>query len=266
MGERGYNTPNDRPSRYNRFVMVGTIIGVEITESGNISGKIIRKRKKRVRVLKSEDAAEEEERLREEGGSGSGDASAAEGLFRLRKRFQESVSSVQEPLEDLLKRVFDCYNLIKKKSSRVKFPETARTNKKRKAASFIPVETPPTRGTTTRSQKKQIAADLERALEESRRKDGAKGKKKVTEPIEAIEIEEMDLVFHDKDKTEEVVTPKAKKRKISKKKSPSKTVEAEPSTLAKRTRSAKKSRKMQTMEEEESKKEEETDEEHDKMV
>nr|XP_009620519.1 sister chromatid cohesion protein PDS5 homolog B-like [Nicotiana tomentosiformis] len=115
----------------------------------------------------------------------------------------------------------------------------------------------------TRSKRKQGEVELERALEESKIKADAKGKKKVNEPVEAIEIAEMNQVLHDEDEAEEVevVTPKAKKRKTSKKKSPSKPVDTEPSALAKRTRSATKSRKVQVVEEEESEQEEETDEE-----
>ncbi|XP_019234484.1 PREDICTED: nucleolin-like [Nicotiana attenuata] len=161
--------------------------------------------------------------------------------------FQEPIPSVQESLEDLLKRVSDSYNPKKKKSSGVKIHGTARANKKRKATSSISVETPPTRGRATRNQKKQSEAELERASKESKQKAAAKGKKKVSEPIEAIEIEEMDLVLHDKDKEEE-------------------TVDAEPSTLAKRTGSSRKSRKVQVVEEEDSEEEEEIDEEQDKMV
>ncbi|XP_070010441.1 uncharacterized protein [Nicotiana sylvestris] len=140
--------------------------------------------------------------------------------------------------------------------------------RKRKVASSILVETPPTRGRAARSEKKLSKAELEKALEESKRKAAAKGKKKVSEPVEAIDIEEMDLVFRDEANTEEVeaVTPKTKKRKTSKKKSPSKMADAEPSTLAKRTRSARKSRKVQIVEEEESEEEEESDEEQDRLV
>ncbi|XP_070054153.1 uncharacterized protein [Nicotiana tomentosiformis] len=184
-------------------------------------------------VLWSEESAGDEESLREKKGSGSGEV--AEGLVS--------------------------YNPKRKKCSRVKIPRTARANKKRKTASSIPVETPPIRGRATRSQKKQSKAELEKALEESKRKAAAKGNKKVVEPVEAVKIEEMNLVLCDKDKVEEeeVETPKTKKRKSSKKKSPSKTKSAEPSTLAKRNRSAIKSRKG-----EESEEEEEIDDEQDK--
>ncbi|XP_070049513.1 uncharacterized protein [Nicotiana tomentosiformis] len=193
-------------------------------------------------VLWSEEVVEEKVSWREKGGTRSSDAGAAEGLVS--------------------------YNPKKKKSSRVKISGTVRAHKKRKVASYIPVETPPTRERAIRSQKKQSEIELERALEESTRKVTAKGKKKVSEPVEAIEIEVLDLVLRDERGAEEVevVTPKAKKRKTSKTKSPSKTVDVEPSTLTKRTRYARKSRKMQVVEEEESEEEEETDEEQDKMV
>nr|XP_016442799.1 PREDICTED: uncharacterized protein LOC107768209 [Nicotiana tabacum] len=143
----------------------------------------------------------------------------------------------------------DSYNPKKKKSSGVKISGTAKAHKKRKAASTIPLETPPTRVIATRSQKKQSEAELERSLEENKRKVVVKGKKKVSEPVKEIEIEEMDLVLHDEDEADEVET-----------------VDAEPSTLAKRTRSARKSKKVQVVEEEESEEEVETGEERDKMV
>ncbi|XP_075111151.1 uncharacterized protein LOC107793019 [Nicotiana tabacum] len=169
-------------------------------------------------VVWSEESVGEEESVREKGGSGSGEA--AKGLVRLGKNVQEPVPSEREPLEDLLRKVSDNYPK-KKKSSRVKVHGTARANKKRKAASSIPVETPRTRERATRSQKKQSEAKLEKALEESKRKTGAKGKKKkVIELAEEVEFEEMDLVLRDEeeDKEMEVETPKAKKIKTSKKK------------------------------------------------
>nr|XP_009619758.1 E3 ubiquitin-protein ligase BRE1-like 2 [Nicotiana tomentosiformis] len=125
----------------NEFVLIGTIAGVEATESGKIGGK--KKKKKRV-------------------------------------------------------------------------PGTVKAHKKRKVASSIPVETPPTKGRATRSQRKQSETELERALKESKRKVAAKGKKKVSELVKAIEIEKIDLVLHDEDKAEEVkvVTPKGWKDMI----------------------------------------------------
>ncbi|XP_075109521.1 uncharacterized protein LOC107828241 isoform X2 [Nicotiana tabacum] len=143
--------------------------------------------------------------------------------------------------------------LKEKRSLGVKVPGTARANKKRKTASSIPIETSPTRGRATRSQKKQSKAELEKALEESKKKASAKGKKKVVEPVKAVEIDEMDLVLWDKEETEDmkVVTPKAKKVKTSTKKFVSKTKSAKPSTFAKRTRSALKSNQVKIVENEE---------------
>nr|XP_016456920.1 PREDICTED: uncharacterized protein LOC107780835 [Nicotiana tabacum] len=164
----------------------------------------------------SEESTKKEKSVKEKGGSGSGEA--AEGLIRLGKKVQEPVPSEQEPLEDLLKKVCNSYNPTKKRSSRVKVPSTGRANKKRKAASSIPVETSPTRGRATRSQKKQSEAELEKALKEK-------------------EVEEM-----------EVVTPKANKIKTSTMKSASKTKSAGPSSLVKRTRYTLKSRKVKTVE------------------
>ncbi|XP_070001933.1 uncharacterized protein [Nicotiana sylvestris] len=142
-------------------------------------------------VVWDEESAGEEESVREKGGSSSGEATEG-------------------------------YNPKKKKSLGVKVPGTARANKKRKVSSSIPIDTPPTRGRSTRK--------------ESKRKATGKGKKKLVEPIEAVEIEEMDLVLRDEKDAEEmkVVTPKAKKIKTSKKKSASKTKSAEPSPLAKK--------------------------------
>ncbi|XP_019262737.1 PREDICTED: eukaryotic translation initiation factor 5B-like [Nicotiana attenuata] len=195
------------------------------------------------------------------GSSGSRDTTTAERLASLRKRFQEPIPSRKEPLHDLLQKVFYSYNPKKKQSTRVKIPGKEMGGKMRKDSSSIPVETPPTRGRTTRSQKKQSEANLKKALAESGKKVVAKGKKKVEETSEAISIKEMDLVLHDEDAVEEVevATPSAKKRKTSKKKSPKKSIDTEESALSKRTKSAKKSRKVQIVEEESE--EEETDEE-----
>lgn len=83
------------------------------------------------------------------------------------------------------------------------------------------------------------------------------------ELIEAVDIDEMDLVLRDEDETEEVevLTPKHKKFKTSTKKS------AEPSTLVKRTRSAVKLKQVKMVEEEEwcGEEEDDSDVEKDKM-
>ncbi|XP_070032445.1 uncharacterized protein [Nicotiana tomentosiformis] len=182
-------------------------------------------------VVCGEKSAGVEESVKKTVGSGSGEA--AEGLVQLGKNIDEPVSSEQVTLADLLKRVTESYNPNKKGSSKTKTHGTARANKKRKAAPFVTIEIPPIRGRATRSQLKQNEAELQKALEDSRRKAVAKGKKKMDEPIEAVDIDEMDLVLRDKDETEEVevLTPKAKKAKTSTKKSVSESKSAEPSTL-----------------------------------
>ncbi|XP_070034568.1 intracellular protein transport protein USO1-like [Nicotiana tomentosiformis] len=204
-------------------------------------------------VVWGEKSAGIEESVKKTGGSGSGEA--AEGLVQLGKNVDEPVSSEQETLINLLKRVTESYNPKKKVSSKAKTPGTARAKKK---------------GRTTRSQLKQNEAELEKALEESRTKVVAKGKKKMGEHVEAVDINEMDLVLRDEDETKEaeVVTPKAKKAKTSTKKSVSESKPTKPSTLEKRTRSAVKSRKVKIAEEEEWSGEEEDDSntEKDKMA
>ncbi|XP_070036072.1 uncharacterized protein [Nicotiana tomentosiformis] len=188
-----------------------------------------------VMVVWSKESDDKEESVRKTEGSGSGEA--AEGLVRLGKNARELVLSEKETLADLLKRVTDI---------------------------------PPTRGRATRTQNKQSGVELEKALEESKRKAAAKGKKKVIEHVEPVEIDEIDLILQDEEETEEmeVVTPKAKKAKTSSKKSVSKTKSAEPSTLAKRTRYALKPRKVKIVEEEEwsGEEEEESNAEKDNMV
>ncbi|XP_070015707.1 intracellular protein transport protein USO1-like [Nicotiana sylvestris] len=181
-------------------------------------------------VLWSEKSVDEEE-IVEVGGSGSGDTTATKGLVRLRKRFQELVPSRKEPLHDLLQKVSDSYNPKKKKSEIVIIPEKAMG---------------------VWRQKKQSEANLKKSLAESTKKVVVKGKKKIGETSEETQIEEMDLVLHDEDETEEldVVTPSAKKINTSKKKSSEMSIEAEDSVLSKRTRYAIKSKKVQVVEKE----------------
>ncbi|XP_070013849.1 uncharacterized protein [Nicotiana sylvestris] len=174
-----------------KFVLVGTVDGVETTESGKFGGKNKNRKEKE-----------------------------SEGVRGTVRGVKKGVAESSPTSVSLTKET------------------SAMENKKRKVASSIPVETPPTRGRATKSQKKQSKAELEKTLEESKRKVASKGKKKVVKPVEAVEINEMDLVLRDEDETEEVevVTPKSKKVKTSTKKSVSKIKSAEPSTLAKRTR------------------------------
>ncbi|XP_070032525.1 uncharacterized protein [Nicotiana tomentosiformis] len=182
----------------NRFVLVGSMAGVEIIESGEVGGKMKKEKKKKSKGVRSagEESAGIEESVKKTGGSGSGEAT--EGLVQLGK-------NVDEP---------------------------------------------------RKSQKKKSEAELKKALEESKRKDAAKGKKKVSELVEAVEIDEIDLVLRDEDETAkvEVLTPKAKKAKTSTKKSVSK--------------SAVKSRQVNSVEEEEwsGEKEDDSNTEKDKMA
>ncbi|XP_070014365.1 uncharacterized protein [Nicotiana sylvestris] len=210
----------------NRFVFVGTMAGVETTESRKMG-------------VWSEESAGEEESLREKGGSRSGEAT--ERSVGLGKNVQEPIPSVEETLEDQLKRVSNSYNPKRKKSSGVKI----------------------SKGELQGVRRSRVRLNWKKSLEESKRKVVVKRKKKVVKLVEAVEIEETDLVLYDEEVAEEVevVTPKAKKIKTSKTKSHSKTKSAEPSTLAKRTRSAMKSKKVKIVEEEESEDEEETDQE-----
>ncbi|XP_070055286.1 uncharacterized protein [Nicotiana tomentosiformis] len=205
----------------NSLVLVGTMAGVETTESGKLGGKNKKKKEK-----------ESEGTQGYVRGMGKGVAKSSPTPVGLTEETRAMVVSSEESAgEEESLREKRGYNPKQKKSLGVKILGTVRANKKRKAASSIPVETPPTRGRDTRSQKKQSEAELEKALEDSKRKVASKGKKKMVEHVEAVEIEEMDLVLRDEDK-EEVATPKTKKRKTSKKKSPSKTKSAEPSTLS----------------------------------
>ncbi|XP_019246321.1 PREDICTED: uncharacterized protein LOC109225969 [Nicotiana attenuata] len=175
-----------------------------------------------------------EESVKKTGGSGYGEA--AEGLVNLGQKEDEPGSSVEETLADLLKKVGDNYNPKKKRTSMTKSPGTARTNKKRKVAPSDTIEIPPIRGRATRSQLKQNEEVIQKALEESKKKRMDKGKKKVGEPVEAVDVDEMDLVHQDEDENAEVEvqTPKPKKAKTSTKKSTPMSKFAEPSTRAKK--------------------------------
>lgn len=195
-----------------------------------------------VMVVWEEKSGGVDESVQKTGESGSGEA--AEGLVQLGKNRDEPGSSVEETLADLIKKVTESYNPKKKGSSKAKTPGTARANKKRKVVPSVTVEIPPIRGRAIRSQLKQNEAKLQNALEESRKKAVAKGKKKMDEPVEAVYIDEIDMVLRGEEDTEEVevLTPKAKKAKTSTKKSISESKSVEPSTLAKRTRSEVKSK------------------------
>ncbi|XP_070039698.1 CUE domain-containing protein 5-like [Nicotiana tomentosiformis] len=260
----------------NMFILVGSVVDIESFESIRIGGKNKKEKEKESEGARSEErvmgkrvvdssptpdtsimavcgaeSGKMEESVKKIGGSESGEA--AEGLVKLGQYVDELGSSVEETLADLLKKVSESYNRKKKRTSKAKIPGTARDNKKRKASPSDSAENPPTRGRATRSQLKQNKADLQKVLEENKRKVITKGRKKMAEPVEAVDLDEMNLVHQDKDVIEEVEvqTPKSKKANTSTKKSISVSKSAEPSTLAKRTRSAVKTKQVKIVEEEE---------------
>nr|XP_016474437.1 PREDICTED: uncharacterized protein LOC107796206 [Nicotiana tabacum] len=167
----------------NIFVLVGTIAGVETIESERIDDNNKKKKEKESEGVQGDVRGKGKEGVVESSPTPVGLTEETWGVMELRKRFQELVPSVQEPLENLLKRVSDSYNPKKKQSSGVKTPRTARAHKKRKAASSIPVETPPTRGKATR--KPSTLARRTRSTRKSR-------KVQVVEEEESEEEEETD--------------------------------------------------------------------------
>ncbi|XP_070023296.1 uncharacterized protein [Nicotiana sylvestris] len=177
------------------------------------------------------------------GGSGCGEA--FEGLVHLSKQRNEPVSSTEETLVDLLQKVGASYDPKKRKATTPKAPNVPKLSKKRKASSPTPIASSVPRGRATRSRVKQSEADLQKALEESKKKKKDKGKGKVAESSEAVEEEEMEL---------------PKKPKTSSKKSSSVHVAAEP-TLAKRTRSIVKAKQTKVSDDDDWSGEEEEDDE-----
>ncbi|XP_070017636.1 uncharacterized protein [Nicotiana sylvestris] len=254
----------------NRFVLVGSIAGVDATKSREVGGRIKKGKEKEGKSTRSVvrgkskrvvDSSLTHVDLKKETGA----------MVVWRENFAEIEES--ETLADLLKRVTDSYNPKKKGSSKAKTPGIARANRKRKGApaiSFVTVEIPPTRDKATRIQKKQDEEKLEKALEKSKRKVVAKRKKKMSEPVKAVDVDEMDMVLRGEEETKkvEVMTPKPKKAKTSTKKSVLESKSAERSTIAKRTKSAVKSKQVKIVEEEEwsGEEEDDSDTEKDKMT
>ncbi|XP_070014923.1 uncharacterized protein [Nicotiana sylvestris] len=97
---------------------------------------------------------------------------------------------------------------------------------------------------------KKSESDLQKALVERKKKRMNKGKGKVAESSEAVDVEDMEQVHQEKVTTMEVQTPKPKKTKTSSKKTSSVSKAPEPS-LAKRTRSAVKGKQVRVSEDEE---------------
>ncbi|XP_070002568.1 uncharacterized protein [Nicotiana sylvestris] len=242
-----------------RFVLVGPIRDVELPEISRSEGK-----KKSEKEKERDGACGEErgkgkgavlaicgvaqDRLDESGmkSGGSGSGEAAEGLVHISKQRDEPVSSTEETLADLLKKVGASYDPKKRKATTPKAPNVPKPSKKRKASSPTPIASLEPRGRATRSRVKQSEADLQKALEESKKRKKDKGKGKVVESSEVVEEEEMELVHQERGTTVEVPTPKPKKPKTSSKKSFSVHVAAKP-TLAKRTRSAVKDKQTKVL-------------------
>ncbi|XP_019257888.1 PREDICTED: MICOS complex subunit mic60-like [Nicotiana attenuata] len=223
----------------NRFVLVGSVRNVELPES----------RRRGVPAICGVEHATVEESRKKTGGSGSGEA--AEGLVNLSSQVDEPGSSVEETLTDLLKKVGASYDPKKRRTPTPKAPNTAKPSKKRKAPSPTTAEIPLPKGRATRSMKKRMD----------------KGKTKVAEPSEAVDVEEIEQVHEEEHTTVEVQTSKPKKTRTSSKKFSSGSKVAEPS-LAKRTRSAVKNKPVKIAEDEEwsGEEESESDSEQDKLA
>ncbi|XP_070018051.1 uncharacterized protein [Nicotiana sylvestris] len=214
----------------NRFVLVGTIKDVEMTELGR-SGAICGVAHGTV-----------EESGKKSGGSGSGEAA-----------------------KDL--KVGASYDPKKRRTPTSKAPSATKPSKKRKAFSPTTTETPLPKGRDPRSRVKQSESELQKALVESKKKRMDKGKGKVAESSEAVDVEEMEQVHQEEHTTMEFQTPKPKKTKTSSKKSSSVSKAAKP-PLAKRTRSTVKSKQVRVSKDEEwsGEEESESDVEQDKLA
>ncbi|XP_070011195.1 uncharacterized protein [Nicotiana sylvestris] len=247
-------------SAKNRFVLVGSVRNVEMPELRRRGGKNKNEKEKEsegancdvrgtwIEVVDSSPTSEmvrpaicgtEDEIVGESGKKtgGSGSGKTAEGLVNLSSHVDEPGSSIEETLADLLKKVGARYNPKKRRTPTPKVPNTTKNTKKRKANSPTTAEIPLPKGRATRSMVKQSESELQKSLAESKKKRMDKGKTKVVEPSEAVDVEEMEQVHQEEHTTVEVQTPKPKKTKTSSKKSSSGSKAVEPS-LAKRTRSA----------------------------
>ncbi|XP_019251078.1 PREDICTED: uncharacterized protein LOC109229995 [Nicotiana attenuata] len=142
-----------------------------------------------------------EESSKKTGGSGSGEA--AEGLVILSSQADEPGSSIEETLVDVLKKVGASYDPKKRRTPTLKAPSTAKPSKKRKASSPTTAEISLPKGRATRSMVKQSESELQKALAESKKKRMDKGKAKVAEPSEAVNVEEMEQVHHEEHTTVE---------------------------------------------------------------
>nr|XP_016472425.1 PREDICTED: nucleolin-like [Nicotiana tabacum] len=226
-----------------RFVLVGPIRDVKLAETSR-SG-----RKKKSKKEKEREGACGEERR-----NGRGAILAICGVAQ--ERLEESGmksrgSGSGEAAEG--------YDPKKRKATTPKAPNVPKLSKKIKTSSPKPAASSLPKGRATRSMVKQSEVELQKALEESKKKKMEKGNGKVAESSEVVEEEEMELVHQERGTTVEVPTPKPKKSKTSSKKSSSLPVSTKPS-LAKRTRSAVKAKQAKVSHDEEWSGEEEEEE------
>ncbi|XP_070011253.1 protein gar2-like [Nicotiana sylvestris] len=131
-----------------RFVLVGPIRDVELPEMSRSGGK-----------NKSEKEKEREGACGEERGKGKGEVLAICGVAQ--DRLEES---------GMKSGVGASYDPKKRKATTPKTPNVPKPSKKRKTSSPTPTTSLVTRGRATRSRVKQSEADLQKALEESKKK------------------------------------------------------------------------------------------------
>ncbi|XP_070019681.1 uncharacterized protein [Nicotiana sylvestris] len=220
-----------------RFVLVGSVMDVEFPGSRRSGGK-----------KNTEKERERGGACGKERGNGKIVVSAICGVVKERK--DEPSSSTKETLADLLKKVGASNDPKKCRTPTTKTPSVFKPSKKRKASPLSTTEFPLQKGRAIRNRVRQSESDLQKALDESKNKRLAKGKGKVTESSEEVDVEEMEQVHQEEVQPVEVQTPKPKKPKISSKKSSSMSKAFEPS-LAKRTRSAVKGKQVRIYEDEE---------------
>ncbi|XP_070010257.1 uncharacterized protein [Nicotiana sylvestris] len=203
-----------------RFVLVGPIRDVELPKLRRSAGK-----KKPEKEKEREGACGEE---RENGKrvvdySSTADLSVLaicgveqENVEESGKNTQgdEPGSSTGETLADLLKKVGASYDPKKRRTPTPKALSAPKPSKKRKVSSPTTTKTSLPKGRATRSRVKQSESDLQKALAESKKKRMAKGKGKVAESLEAVEVEEMEQVYREEVPTVEVQTPKPKSPKL----------------------------------------------------
>ncbi|XP_070010170.1 uncharacterized protein [Nicotiana sylvestris] len=123
---------------------------------------------------------------------GSASREAAEGLVNLSSHVDEPDSFIEETLAELLKKVSASYNPKKRRTPTPKVPSTTKNTKKRKANSPTTAEIPLLKGRSTKSMVKQSESELQKALDESKKKRMDKGKAKVAEPSKAVDVEEVE--------------------------------------------------------------------------